>query len=96
MSSGGELSPARGTVTDDAAIQRSGVGGLALGLVAVVVAIVMLAWPSATLRVVAFLFALQLIVFGVIRLWVAQGLPSSPRWLRPVTIVLGVLTIAPV
>ena len=80
--------------SDSAGLRRSGAAGLALGLVALVVGIVILAWPSATLRVVAFLFALQLITFGVVRLWLAQGLPRDPRWLRAVTYVLAVLTVA--
>jgi uncharacterized membrane protein HdeD (DUF308 family) len=60
---------------------------LAAGVFAVGIGILAFAWPEATLRVVAFLFGLNLLVVGgirVLQMFVADGLPVLHR-------VVGVL-----
>jgi uncharacterized membrane protein HdeD (DUF308 family) len=60
---------------------------LAAGVLAVGIGILAFAWPEATLRVVAFLFGLNLLIVGgirVLQMFVAEGLPVLHR-------VLGVL-----
>ncbi|WP_433788883.1 HdeD family acid-resistance protein [Actinoplanes sp. CA-252034] len=55
---------------------------LAAGVLAVGVGILAFAWPQATLRVVAFLFGLNLLIAGGIRIlqmFVADGLPALHR-----------------
>lgn len=64
-----------------------------LGVLSVVLGVLVLAWPTATLLVVAVVFGLQLIVVGAVRIATSRLLPSEPGWLRPVSIVLGALTI---
>jgi uncharacterized membrane protein HdeD (DUF308 family) len=66
---------------------------VALGVVTVVLGVLVLVWPQATLLVVAIIFGLQLIVVGAVRLAMSRTLPSEPGWLRPVSIGLGALTI---
>jgi uncharacterized membrane protein HdeD (DUF308 family) len=60
---------------------------LAAGVLAVGIGILAFAWPEATLRVVAFLFGLNLLIVGgirVLQMFIADGLPVLHR-------VLGVL-----
>ncbi|GAA2740556.1 HdeD family acid-resistance protein [Terrabacter aerolatus] len=64
-----------------------------MGIVSVVLGVLVLLWPKATLLVVAITFGLQLIVAGAVRLSVSRDLPADPGWLRPVSMVLGVLSI---
>ena len=66
---------------------------VALGVITVVLGVLVLVWPKATLLVVAIIFGLQLIVVGAVRLAMSRTLPSEPGWLRPVSIGLGALTI---
>lgn len=66
---------------------------IAMGILSIVLGILVLAWPGATLLVVAITFGLQLIVAGAVRLSMSRDLPSDPGWLRPVSMVLGVLSI---
>lgn len=63
---------------------------LAAGILTIVLGIVAFAWPDATLRVVGFLFGLNLLAMGVSRtalMFVAAGDPVLPRILG---IILGV------
>src|SRR4051812_22410667 len=66
---------------------------IAVGIISVVLGVIVLVWPKATLLVVAIMFGLQLIVAGAVRISVSRALPSEPGWLRPVSIGLGALSI---
>lgn len=66
---------------------------IAMGILSIVLGVLVLVWPKATLLVVAITFGLQLIVAGAVRLSVSRDLPSEPGWLRPVSMALGVLSI---
>ena len=66
---------------------------VALGILSVVLGVIVLVWPEATLLVVAIIFGLQLIAAGAVRLSVSRDLPSDPGWLKPVSMGLGVLSI---
>jgi len=66
---------------------------VAIGVISVVLGVIVLLWPKATLLVVAIIFGLQLIAAGAIRVAVTRELPSDPGWVRPVSMALGVLTI---
>lgn len=67
---------------------------IAMGILSIVLGVLVLVWPGATLLVVAITFGLQLIVAGAVRLSVSRDLPSDPGWIKPVSMVLGVLSIA--
>lgn len=86
MSSTGSLAPRR-------ASSAPAVSGVTFGVLSIVLGVLVLVWPDATLLLVAILFGIQLIVLGVLRVALARTLPADPGWLRPVTLVLGVLTI---
>lgn len=69
-----------------------------LGSILVVGGIVAIAWPSATLRVLALIFGATLIAGGVLRL-IAWGLDRDRRtdwgfWLASASLVVGVLAVA--
>ena len=66
---------------------------IAMGILSVVLGILVLVWPKATLLIVAIMFGLQLIVAGAVRLSVTRDLPSDPGWIKPVSIGLGALSI---
>lgn len=66
---------------------------VAIGVVSVVLGVIVLVWPEATLLVVAIVFGLQLIAAGAVRISVTRELPADPGWVRPVSIALGVLTV---
>ncbi|WP_076260131.1 HdeD family acid-resistance protein [Intrasporangium flavum] len=66
---------------------------VAVGILSVVLGILVLAWPSATLLVVAITFGLQLIIAGAVRLALSRDLPREPGWLRPLSMALGVLSV---
>ncbi len=66
---------------------------VALGILSLVLGVIVLVWPEATLLVVAITFGLQLIAAGAVRLSVSRVLPSEPGWVKPVSMVLGVLSI---
>ena len=70
-----------------------GPAGIGMGALSIVVGILVLAWPGATLLVVAVLFGIQLIVLGALRIALSSVAPADPPWLRPLAIVLGVLTV---
>ena len=78
------------TVSRPPAADQAWTGPLVgLGVLSVVLGVLVLAWPKATLLV----FGLQLIVVGAVRIATSRLLPSEPGWLRPVSILLGALTI---
>lgn len=66
---------------------------VAIGVVSVILGVIVLVWPKATLLVVAIVFGLQLIAAGAVRISVTRELPADPGWVRPVSIALGVLTV---
>lgn len=68
-------------------------GVVAIGVISIVLGIIVLVWPKATLLVVAIIFGLQLIAAGAVRISVTRELPSDPGWVRPASIALGVLTV---
>ncbi len=66
---------------------------LCLGIVAIVVGVIVLAWPSQTLRVVGVLFGIYLLVSGVVEIMMAfaPGLHGGARFLGVLTGSLSVL-----
>jgi uncharacterized membrane protein HdeD (DUF308 family) len=66
---------------------------LAIGILSIVVGILVIARPVNTLVFVAVLFGLQLIILGVVRIVLAASASGLPRWLKILSIVLGILTI---
>ena len=66
---------------------------IALGVICLVLGLVALIWPQATLFVVALVFGLQLMAAGVMRIIAAVLLKPLPGWWRAVSGVLGVLTV---
>src|SRR5829696_6850937 len=66
---------------------------IVMGILSVVLGVLVLVWPDATLLVVAITFGIQLIIAGAVRLSVSRELPSEPGWVRPVSMVLGVLSV---
>jgi uncharacterized membrane protein HdeD (DUF308 family) len=65
---------------------------IALGVIFVVLGLVALIWPKATLVVVAVVFGLQLIAAGLIRIVAAVALKDVPGKWRTLSAILGVLT----
>jgi uncharacterized membrane protein HdeD (DUF308 family) len=65
---------------------------LLVGVLAVVVGIAAFAWPSATVRVIGFLFGVNLIVTGFVRAVLLPFVPGYPPFYRVLGITLGVLT----
>jgi uncharacterized membrane protein HdeD (DUF308 family) len=66
---------------------------LAIGILSIVVGILVIARPGNTLVFVAVLFGLQLIILGVVRIVLGASTSGLPRWLKILSIVLGILTI---
>ena len=64
---------------------------IAFGILSLVLGIVALVWPDITLVVIAFLFGLQLLAAGILRIISAIALPITPGWRRVLVGVLGVL-----
>jgi uncharacterized membrane protein HdeD (DUF308 family) len=63
------------------------------GVSALVFGILILIWPQTTLLVVAVLFGLQLLIFGIVRI-VSGAMDSYPEgWHRGLSITLGVLIV---
>ncbi len=75
------------------AMPAMGPVGIGMGVVSIVIGILVLAWPGATLLVVAVLFGIQLIVLGALRIALSSVAPADPPWLKPLVIVMGVLTV---
>lgn len=85
-----------GTLTDDPRLVNFADSAwrlmLGVGIGAVVLGIIVLAWPGPTLRVVGVLFAIYLIVTGIIEL--VSGFASHlPGWSRAISILAGVVSI---
>jgi uncharacterized membrane protein HdeD (DUF308 family) len=66
---------------------------LAIGILSIVVGILVIARPVNTLVFVAVLFGLQLIILGVVRIVLGASTSGLPRWLKILSIILGILTI---
>jgi uncharacterized membrane protein HdeD (DUF308 family) len=63
-----------------------------LGLVNLVIALLAIFWPGATLTVVVFIFGVQLLLIGALRIIVALMLPDAEaRWLGFFFGVLGIV-----
>ncbi|MHA6622659.1 HdeD family acid-resistance protein [Pseudonocardia sp. DLS-67] len=65
---------------------------LAAGALTVLIGLLVLAWPGATVRVIAWLFAVQLVVCGVLQLVSAFSADRGPGG-RVLFILLGALSI---
>ncbi len=65
---------------------------VALGVISLVLGLVALIWPEATLLVVALVFGLQLVAVGLIRVIAAVSMKELPGKWRTVSAILGVLT----
>ncbi|KIZ16757.1 HdeD family acid-resistance protein [Streptomyces natalensis] len=95
-----DAGPPRGTEPQDASGTES-LGGLAnmgwqalltMGLAAIALGVVVLAWPQETLRVVGVLFGVYLLVIGVFQLAAAFG-THVPRHLRALHFLTGALSV---
>ncbi|MDN5777457.1 MAG: DUF308 domain-containing protein [Humibacillus sp.] len=75
------------------AMPTIGPAGIGMGVLSILIGILLLAWPGATLLVVAVLFGIQLIVLGALRIALSSAAPADPSWLKPLVIVMGVLTV---
>ncbi|BDD80567.1 membrane protein [Tsukamurella pulmonis] len=74
--------------------KRSWQAAIAIGAVAAILGIVLLAWPQPTLHVVAILFALYLLITGVLQVVATFGVLSSQSfWWRLLTFVSGAVSI---
>ncbi|GAA4600601.1 uncharacterized membrane protein HdeD (DUF308 family) [Actinoplanes octamycinicus] len=71
--------------------RKAGWLALVAGVLALVLGIVAFAWPSATLKVVGFLFGLNLLIVGVIRVLQFVFTPDSPVAGRVLGVIFGVL-----
>ena len=71
-----------------------GASGLvvAAGVVSILIGVLVLAWPGATIKIIAWLFAIQLIIAGVLQL-VAAFSPARASGGRVLFAVLGALSI---
>jgi uncharacterized membrane protein HdeD (DUF308 family) len=67
---------------------------LAFGIVSILAGLVALVWPSATLLIIAIVFAVQLIVAGVFRFVAAFAVPGETGWLRALQAFLAILSFA--
>src|SRR5262252_7253420 len=65
---------------------------LAFGIVSVLAGVVAIVWPSATLVIIAIVFAVQLIVASVFRFAAAFAIPAESGWLRALQALLAVLS----
>jgi uncharacterized membrane protein HdeD (DUF308 family) len=65
---------------------------LAAGFLTAGAGVTALAWPSATFRVIGFLFGLNLVVTGTVRAGLLLVVPGYPRWYRIIGVLCGVLT----
>jgi uncharacterized membrane protein HdeD (DUF308 family) len=65
---------------------------LLAGALSVVIGVLVLSWPGATIRVIAWLFAVQLIVVGVLQVVLAFSADSGPGG-RVMFGLLGALSI---
>jgi uncharacterized membrane protein HdeD (DUF308 family) len=66
---------------------------LILGLVAAVIGVIVIVWPEATVKVVAVLFGINLLIYGVMRVIQAVLAPVDSVALRILYGLLGVVSI---
>ena len=66
---------------------------IAIGILSIVVGILVIARPVNTLFFVAVLFGIQLVILGIVRIVMAASVSGVSRWLKILSIVLGILTI---
>ncbi|NMD58542.1 MULTISPECIES: HdeD family acid-resistance protein [Tsukamurella] len=86
------INDVRGFAADVA--KRSWQTAIAIGAIAAILGIVLLAWPQPTLHVVAILFALYLLITGVLQVVSTFGiLQSSGFWWRLLTFLSGAVSI---
>jgi|tagenome__1003787_1003787.scaffolds.fasta_scaffold20873064_3 uncharacterized membrane protein HdeD (DUF308 family) len=76
----------------DGAARHTGLR-VALGILSIVVGILVVARPVNTLFFVAILFGLQLLILGIVRIALALSTAELPRWVKVLSVVLGILTI---
>jgi uncharacterized membrane protein HdeD (DUF308 family) len=72
-------------------IRQSGWVRLVAGVLALVLGVVAFAWPSATLKVVGFLFGLNLLIIGGVRVLQFLLTPDAPVAGRVLGVIFGVL-----
>jgi len=63
------------------------------GVVNVIVGLLALAWPGATIVVLAIVFAVQLFVLGIFRIVLAFAIPDALPAAKVLSVVLGVLAL---
>jgi uncharacterized membrane protein HdeD (DUF308 family) len=83
-----------GSPTAPGSADRSWVIALAGAALTFVFGVIVLAWPSATLSVIAILLGIQLLAFGIIRLIAGVTNSYESGGMRAATVVLGLLGIA--
>ena len=67
---------------------------LAFGVASILVGVVAIVWPGATLAVVAVVFAVQMIVSAVFGFAAAFAVPLESGWLRALQALLAILSFA--
>src|SRR5262249_53114099 len=65
---------------------------LAFGVISVLVGLLAIFWPGATLVAVAIVFAVQLIVGAIFRFAAAFSIPGESGWLRALQALLAILS----
>lgn len=65
---------------------------LAFGVVSILVGVIAIVWPGATLTAIAIIFAVQLIIGGVFRFAAAFAVPLESGWLRALQAFLATLS----
>ena len=65
---------------------------IALGVASIAVGIIVMAWPSQTLRVVGILFGIYLLIFGIIEIMIAFA-PEVKTSARILNVLTGALSI---
>ena len=65
---------------------------LAYGVLTALLGVLALAWPGATLLVIAILFAVQIVVTGFFQAVAAFSIPGESGWLRALSALLGILS----
>lgn len=67
--------------------------GVVAGALWLVIGIIVLVWPSATLTVIAVLFGLQLTIVGIVRMVAGLFGSDLEGWVRAAYVLLGVLML---
>ena len=65
---------------------------LAFGVISILVGVIAIVWPGATLTAIAIIFAVQLIVGAVFRFAAAFAVPLESGWLRALQAFLAILS----